>query len=555
MKKNRFVNWMVMLLIAAITVVGCKKDDPKPDPKEAKITSFAITNAGQAGNQRVEGVIENLNILVVVPFETNLTALVTDIKLSEGAQVVPASGTPQNFTEPRNFVVTNGTESNTYRVTVEKAAPTSGVISSISFKSYSSGEIYPSEINQAEKRITVTINVLQNVKAVINQISLMPAGATYTTSGQGDTLDLSSAKTITVAFAGTTTVYNVVPNIIQAGFDPTKTTVLLDRSGKSGLVPSIINNENTRGMAFDGRYAYAASRKDGNFLYVWDMNTPTADPATMPLTDVVSGGTWLLSDVRVVDGRIFLSNMVMNPEQVFKVYKWNSRDATAPELVLSYTLPASGIRLGDAISVIGNPPQDGYIFASNFAWPNNASEFYVWSFNAGQVSGPTVLPITPTVALRMGQYGRVSPVPGEPDKLLVTGAEMGVAVIKFDGTFLYESSEPMIQSRSYDFRVWEYNGGLYLSYVVNREWEGSTAEDKGIYYDIINITEGTGIVQKLSSLNNNNIAQKRVFRHNFGAAAAVWVGATHQVGFGADGKPRAMSFGLNNGFIIHQFSN
>ncbi|MCE1202243.1 MAG: DUF4623 domain-containing protein [Bacteroidia bacterium] len=555
MKKIRFSNWLMMLLIASATMVACKKDDPKPEPKEAKIISFAITNAGQAGNQRVEGVIENLNILVVVPFETNLTALVTDIKVSDGAQVVPASGAPINFTEPRNFVVTNGDQSNTYRVTVERAAPTSGVISSIRFKSHSSGEIYPSEINQGEKRITVTINVLQNIKAVIDQISILPAGATYTTSGQGDTLDLSTAKTITVTYAGTTSVYNVVANVIQAGFDPTKTTVLLDRSGKSGLVPSIINNENTRGLAFDGRYVYAASRKDGNHLYVWDMNTPTADPTEMPLTDVVTGGTWLLSDVRVVDGKIFLSNMVMNPEQVFKVYKWDGRDDATPELVLSYTIPASNIRLGDAISVIGNPPENGYIFASNFAWPNNASEFYVWSFSNGQVSGPTVLPVTPTVALRMGQYGRVSSIPGEADKLLVTGAEMGVAVMKYDGTFLYESSEPMIQSRSYDFRVWEYNGGLYLSYVVNREWEGSTAEDKGIYYDIINITEGTGIVQKLSNLNNNNIAQKRVFRHNFGAAAAVWVGATHQVGFGTDGKPRAMSFGLNNGFIVHQFSN
>jgi len=555
MKKFRFINLMVTLLITSIVMIACKKDDPKPQPKETKILSFAITNAGEAANQRVEGVIENLNILVVVPFETNLTALVTDITLSDGASVVPASGTAQNFTDQRNFVVTNGDQSSTYKVTVEKAAPTSGVISSIRFKSQSSGEIYPSEINQGNKRITVTYNVLQNPKAVIDQIVLMPAGATYTTSGQGDTLDLSSAKTITVSFAGTSTVYNVQPNIVQAGFNVANTSMLLDRSGKSGLVPSVINNENTRSMAFDGRYAYAASRKEGNHLYVWDIQAPTADPASMPLTEVVSGGTWLVSDVRVVAGKIFLSNMVMNPEQVFKVYKWDGRDDPSPELVMSFTIPGSGIRLGDAISVIGNPPENGHIFASNFAWPNNASEFYVWSFNNGQVSGPTVLPVIPIVALRMGQYGRVSPIPGETDKLLVTGAEMGVGVMKLDGTMLYESSEPMIQSRSYDYRIWEYNGGMYLSYVVNREWEGSTAEDKGIFYDIINITEGNDIVQKLNKLNNNNIAEKRVFRHNFGAAAGVWVGATHQVGFSADGKPRAMSFGLNNGFVVHQFSN
>lgn len=556
MKKMRLLQLMAltMLMLVGLVFNSCEKDDPEPE-KEALITEFAITNAGASGNTRIVGVITAFNILVTVPYETNVTSLVTDIKLSTGAAVVPASGTALDFTTPRTFVVTNGDKTNTYQVTVELAAPTTGVITSIKFKSYSSGELYETSISQSDKKITVTLNNLQSTKAVISEISLLPAGSTYTTSGSGDTLDVSAAQTITVAYAGSNTVYNVTGNITAAGFDPTKTVKLLDKSGKSGLVPSIINNENTRGVAFDGRYVYVASRKDGNFVYVWDAENSSADPGTLSLGTVVSGGSWLVSDVRVVSSNIYVSNMVMNASQVFRIYKWEGKDDTTPEVILEYTVPGDNIRLGDAISIIGNPPANGYIFASNFAWPNNASEFYVWNFNSGVPPAPTIMPITPLVGLRMGQYGRVNTIPNENDKLLVTGAEMGVAVMDYNGTILYETSEPMVQSRSYDPRIFEYNGGLYLSYVVNREWEGSTGEDKGVFYDIINITEGGTLLQKLQNLNNNNIAQKRVFRHNFGAGAATWVGATHGIGFSTTGKPRAMSFGLNNGFIVHEFSN
>ncbi len=556
MKKMRLLHLMAltMLMLVGLVFNSCDKDDPEPE-KEALITEFAITNAGASGNIRIVGVITAFNILVTVPYETNVTSLVTDIKLSTGAAVVPASGTALDFTTPRTFVVTNGDKTNTYQVTVELAAPTTGVITSIKFKSYSSGELYETTISQSDKKITVTLNNLQSTKAVISEISLLPAGSTYTTSGSGDTLDVSAAQTITVAYAGSNTVYSVTGNITAAGFDPTKTDKLLDKSGKSGLVPSIINNENTRGVAFDGRYVYVASRKDGNFVYVWDAENSSADPGTLSLGTVVSGGSWLVSDVRVVSNNIYVSNMVMNASQVFKIYKWEGKDDTTPEVILEYTVPDANIRLGDAISIIGNPPANGYIFASNFAWPNNASEFYVWNFNSGVPPAPTIMPITPLVGLRMGQYGRVNTIPNENDKLLVTGAEMGVAVMDYNGTILYETSEPMVQSRSYDPRIFEYNGGLYLSYVVNREWEGSTGEDKGVFYDIINITEGGTLLQKLQNLNNINIAQKRVFRHNFGAAAATWVGATHGIGFSSAGKPRAMSFGLNNGFVVHEFSN
>ena len=551
MKKSKLFQLLGLIIVIsfALNLTACSDDDD-PVPVEALITEFAITNAGGAGDLRVEGVISGFNILVVVPFETDVTALVTDITLSAGASVVPASGTAQDFSTVRNFVVTNQDVSNTYQVTVELAEPTSGVITDITFVSSVTGDVYASEINQGDRLITVTFNDLQSVSAIIENISLSPAGTTYTTSSGSDTLDLSSNQTITLSYAGEQTVYNVTANITEAGFNPDNTTLLMDKSSASGLVPNIINTENNRGAAFDGRYVYVTSRQDGNHVYIWDVQNPTADPQSLDFGGVVSGGAWMVSDIRVKDGSIYVSNMVNAEGGVFKVYKWDGIDDDTPEVILEYTVPASDIRLGDAISIIGNPPANGYIFASNFAWPNNASEFYVWDFNGGKTGEPQIMPISPIEGLRMGQYGRVNTIPGDPDHLLVTGAEMGIAVMDFNGDVKYEVSEPMIQTRSFDPRIWEYNGGLYLSYTVNREWEAN-----GAWYEIINVTEGATLIDALQGLNETSIEEKRVFKHQISGPGLLWVGATNGVGFSDDGKPRVMGFALMHGFIVHEFSN
>ncbi|TVQ92326.1 MAG: DUF4623 domain-containing protein [Bacteroidetes bacterium] len=551
MKKSKLFQLLGLILVISFTLnfTSCSDDDD-PLPVEALITEFAITNAGGAGDLRIEGVISDFNILVVVPFETDVTALVTDIKLSEGASVVPASGTPQDFSTTRNFVVTNQDVSNTYQVTVELAEPTTGVITDIEIVSSVTLEAYATDINQGDRIINVTFNELQSTLAIIESISLQPAGTTYTTSSGTDTLDLSQDQSITLSFAGEQTVYTVTAHITEAGFNPDNTTLLLDKSSASGLVPTIISNENNRGAAFDGRYVYVTSRQDGNHVYIWDLQNPTADPQTLDFGGVVSGGTWMVSDIRVIDGSIYVSNMVMAEGGVFKVYKWDGIDDDSPETILEYTVPAADIRLGDAISIIGNPPANGYIFASNFAFPNNASEFYVWDFNGGKTDTPQIMPITPIEGLRMGQYGRVNTIPGDPDHLLVTGAEMGIAVMDFNGDVKYEVSEPMIQTRSFDPRVWEYNGGLYLSYTVNREWEAN-----GAWYEIINVTEGASLIDALQGLNETSIDEKRVFKHQLSGPGLLWVGGTNGVGFSGDGKPRVMGFALMHGFIVHEFSN
>jgi hypothetical protein len=555
MKKTGFISLMGLLMLFAFsfTFTSCTEDEP--EPIEALITEFAVTNAGAQGNQRAEGVIDGTTILLVVPYETNLTALTTDIKLSPGASVVPASGASVDFSETRSFVVTNGTESNIYQVTAERADPTSAVITEIQFVSHSAGETYTNEINQTAKTITVTLNDLQNPKAVIKNLKVLPVGATKQYSwGTHDTLDLkATGNKITLSLAGAQTVYDIIANITVAGFDPAKATVLMNKSRGANLLPSIIDNENSRGAAFNGRYLFVASRKDGNYIYYWDMENPNAEPKTLALPEsVVSGGNWRVSDVRVVGDNIYVSNMVMAEGGIFKVYKWEGVNDDTPEIVLQYTVPAANVRLGDAISIIGNPPADGHIFASNFPNPiTTISEFYVWSFN-GAAGSNRVVQITPKVALRMGQYGRVSAVPESAELLLVTGAEMGIAVMDFNGDIKYETVEPVTQNRSYDPRIFEYNGARYLTFAVNRAWEPAI----GHWYEVINITEGANILDALKALNSGNITSKRVFKHFYGGAVnPQFEGATTGVGFDSAGKPRIMGFSVQQGFVVHQLSN
>lgn len=556
MKKIKIFPFLAMIAMLATSMVftACEEDDD-PIPVEALITSFAVTNAGGEGDLRVEGDISDFNILVTVPFETDVTTLVTDIELSEGASVVPASGEEVDFSDPRNFVVSNEDESNTYQVTVELAEPTEPSITDITLISEVTGLEYQTEISQADKSIQVTFNELQSRIALIDNIEIAPAGTTYSTYSGSDTLNLDDDNiSITVSFAGEESVYTVEPIITEAGFNPDNTIMLMDKSGASGSVPSVISNENNRGAAFDGKHVFVASRQDGNQVYYWDVDAPNDDPNTLEFGDVVEGGAWVISDVVVNDGNIYVSNMVNAAESIFKVYKWESVDDTEPELVLEYTIPdfeeGEDIRLGDAISIIGNPPLDGYIFASNFAWPNDASEFYKFSFNGDKNVEPTLVPIVTQEALRMGQYGRVNVIPGHDDLLLVTGAEMAIAIIDYSGDIKFEATESIMQSRSFSPYIFEYNDGLYLSYSVNREWEAN-----GIWYDVINISEGADIIAAFEGLNSENIADKRVFRHLFSGPVGQWVGADHAVAFSDDGKPRIMGFGLMNGFVVHEFSN
>ncbi|MCR5014521.1 MAG: DUF5018 domain-containing protein [Bacteroidales bacterium] len=101
---------MVILFAFAALIASCNKESSEKD-----ILSFKFVTPD------VEATISQdaKTIVAVVPFGTDVTALVPVITISDKATVSPASGTPTNFTNPVTFTVTaeDGSQA-TYTATV-----------------------------------------------------------------------------------------------------------------------------------------------------------------------------------------------------------------------------------------------------------------------------------------------------------------------------------------------------------------------------------------------------------------------------------------------------
>ncbi|SMO91739.1 protein of unknown function [Saccharicrinis carchari] len=539
---------LLLLMAMGVSFTSCSSDDdPKP---EARITEFSITNAGQSQDLVIQGVIAGNNVTVAVPYETDLTSLTFEAVLTNGASITPTSGTALDFTEARNMVVINGDLSETYSVSVTKADPDAAVLKAIEVASAFTNEAYQTDLNLMNQTITVTFNNLQADTVVITSMEFGPNGAVASTeAGKGVDLSLPDQK-ITISFAGEDKVYTFVPNITTAGFDATKAETIMDKTSLAGLVPTEMNDNNSRGADYNGKYVFVTSRTNGNHVYYYDIEAAVFEAKELDMTGV-DGGSWAISDVQCVGDAIYACNMVMAAaDKVFKVYKWDNVNA-APSVVLSYTTTNDKQRLGDALSIIGDPTGDGYIMASNFPGYGglaDGSEVYMWKATGGTFGDAVVSNPTLEEANKLGQYGRVNALPGVPNKFLVSGAE-AMYIINTDGTVDYEISGDVIQGRAMDANVFEYNGGRYLSYTVNREWQA-----EGAFLEVVNITEGADAVAGIKALTPESIASKVVYKKMLSGPIDPWVNANNTVVMNADNNPEVFAFTVLSGFIIEELN-
>jgi len=541
---SRAFTAMLIVIGMGLNFTACSEDDdPKP---EAKITAFSIINAGQTQDVVVEGVINGNAIVVAVPYESDLTNLTFNATLSSNASLTPASGTTLDFTEPRSFVVTNGELEEIYSVTVSKADPDAAVLKSIKVASAFTKEAYQTELDLINQTITVTFNTLQADTVVITELDFGPQGAVASTQvDKGVNLALPDQK-ITISYAGEDKDYVFVTNITSAGFDAEKTETFMDKTSLSGLVPSEISTNNSRGADFNGQYVFVASREGGNNIVYYDVTATIFEAKNLDMTGV-EGGSWVISDVKCVGDAIYACNMVMAAaDKVFKVYKWTNVEAQ-PEVVLTWTTTSDKQRLGDALSIVGDPSADGYIFASNFPGYGglaDASEVYGWKATAGTFGEVMTWNPALTTANKLGQYGRINEIPGVTDQFLVSGAE-AMFIINADGTVEHEISGDAIQGRAMDAEIFEYNGGRYLTYTVNREWQA-----EGAFYEIVNITEGADAVAGIKALTAENITDKVVYKKMLSGPQDAWVNANNAVVFNSEDNPQVFAFTVLSGFII-----
>ncbi|AUC23618.1 hypothetical protein BTO15_16625 [Polaribacter sejongensis] len=110
---------LTVFLTLAVTTVSCSSDDDAPiESSLATITDFSIAIDGVNAADIVYDL--GTDILVTVPFGTNLTAVVPTIMVSENATVSPVSGAAISFVdgEAKTFTVTAEDEVTTKNYTV-----------------------------------------------------------------------------------------------------------------------------------------------------------------------------------------------------------------------------------------------------------------------------------------------------------------------------------------------------------------------------------------------------------------------------------------------------
>jgi hypothetical protein len=202
-------------------------------------------------------------------------------------------------------------------------------------------------------------------------------------------------------------------------------TTLVDKSKAGNKLPVIIDNSgNTRGAGFNNENIFVATRTGGNIIYYWEIAKPEAEPKTMNTT-LVSGGTFPASDLTVVGKQVFMSNMVNATGAVFKIYEWSTKESS-PRVLLEFPAPATNVRLGDAITVLGNPATEAQLIVSGWGTKN----FYIWKIKGDEIPDKAPLVITLDSVTNVN-FARITKVP-QSDQYLASGPTMGMALLDKD---------------------------------------------------------------------------------------------------------------------------
>lgn len=548
---------MMKTLFTGLGLVALLSCEQKEDTTGGalEVTGVAILNSGEDGQTRAEGVLSGDTFNIEVSPLSDLTAAVLEITAPEGVTTTPANGATVDFEAnggEQALIANRGAEVKNYTIKVTKAELTDELMLSELTISGVAGASYT--ISQPDKTISISCSNLTGTVAQISGFVLNPSTATVKetvpamiTPEEGDPymeVDLAADgdKYIVIANGSEEKRYDITATVSEAGFDPETAEIVFDQRLGSGLNPSLGTN-NTRGSFFDGQYVFFASREGGNNIYYYDINDATNTIKSLNMGEgvVTTDSDWAVSDVRVAaNGGIYVSSMAMTKDKKFNVYYWENVDAT-PVKMISYTVAdpvnnATTVRIGDALTILGDPQTDGYIVTSNFASGNqNQAQFYMWQVTGGTVAAePEIVDLigqyegASAADPAMGQYSRIAEIPDDPSHYIATGASCGLLILdsEFQVEFELKRDSP-VQGRAQDPHFFEFNGVRYLTYTVNREWAANDA-----YLEVVALTEGDNYVDGLKGLADDAIDDVSVYRENItnnATAGAAWVSAANNV--------------------------
>ncbi|MEN9918263.1 MAG: hypothetical protein RL662_699 [Bacteroidota bacterium] len=560
MNKKYALPFALYMLFMSVFITSCKDDEYTISSGETLLNTFRILNAGLNGDVAAEGMINHADkyVEVRIPFETSLTELKFEGTVSEAARLVPGSGTVQDFSQERGFVVISGINSSVYKIKMLKNDPTEATLMNLRLVN-ASGTYYPAVINY--KTNVVTVKVMSGYPTAVkaDTIQVGPAGASYTISNLDakNYFELTENPTITVEQGGKSKVYTIEVVRVPVGADFTKST-LAELTALKAAVPSVLGGSNNRDGHMANGTMYIPTRQGGNHVYYWNASklfTGNSDASELSLEGMDFTGTaWGISSVYAVGEKVYVASMAMNKDQKLKVWYWANKTAT-PELILNYTIGdpegnSTKVRLGDSFSVTVDNTGKGMLFFSNFPFQNQNNQFYVFDLTAHKQVNPTPRVIDLNLdGGKVGQYGRVNSIPNETDLYTVTGADMGIALIDGNGVVKHLVSADVIQGRAQDARIVYYNDARYLVYTVNREWEKG-----GTFGEIINISQGDNVVDALKMLNGESVERLKMNKLVIGSpnAADGWVSATSSAEV-IGNQLYVMHFSTLSGFAIQRF--
>ncbi len=192
-----FCTTLVFAIIISFSFIRCNDDDHKnlDISGETKITSFKIANQGDVIFQHEDG---KERIIIMLPKGTDNTKLTPEINVSEGAKIMPESGTTVDLSKETVYRVTNGNLYTDYYVSTDYISG--------KFETFGFGKFKGIIDNDA---LTVTFFYPQSADAK----KLIPS-FTYTkgasvTPEPGEPVDFTNPVEYTVNYHGQKFIYKV----------------------------------------------------------------------------------------------------------------------------------------------------------------------------------------------------------------------------------------------------------------------------------------------------------------------------------------------------------
>ncbi len=332
------------------------------------------------------------------------------------------------------------------------------------------------------------------------------------------------------------------------GADFTQPT-LYDHSAASNIYSSF-TGALTRGSAFDGEHVLVVTRAaiGSHLLKVSDLKNNTINPIVLNMTGV-SLGTFVVHSGALANKHVYIANLSGGLASPLKLYYWET-PTSAPETILNIdknTIPGSGVRHGDNMSVNVDKDGNGFIYFGD----NAATQILRFTVtNHKTISNPTILPtFAGAKATAYMSFNRV----GETSDYIFTGFYAPIAAASEAGAISYSMNAASTPERGSDARVITFNGERYLIMCT----AARSGSDAVVFY-VYNITKGGNTVEAMKEFD------ARIDKspdYQFSLAGPVNTSPATQTGWyiekdadGNDDKLMLYAASCDAGFVIMEFS-